>query len=185
MAGKNRAKYHDGGFSASACLDGFVGGKGTPLGRIASLEGVKSDILLGMADIPQANSPAMPLLVAAAVIHAGDKVLITRRSAHQRHPGCWEFPGGKIDPGESPLEALSREIREELGAEIAIDGVFEVVYYRYEWGPVLVLAYTCRLLSAAVQDLGVAEHRWVDPRQLADFAMLPADQPIIARLNTP
>ena len=80
----------------------------------------------------------MPLLVTAAVIIAGGKVLITRRPDDKRHPGFWEFPGGKVDPGESPEQALTREIQEELGAEIVIEQIFDVVYYCYDWGPVLV-----------------------------------------------
>jgi 8-oxo-dGTP diphosphatase len=69
----------------------------------------------------------MPLLVTAAVIFDGDKVLITRRPDDKRHPGLWEFPGGKVDPGESPEEALCREIREELDAELQVLRIFEVV----------------------------------------------------------
>ena len=125
----------------------------------------------------------MPLLVTAAVLFADDKVLITRRPDNKRHPGWWEFPGGKVDPGESPGEALIREIREELGAEIDVEGIFEVVYYRYDWGPVLILAYTCRLLTGTLHNLGVTEHRWVHPLDLGDFPILPADQPIINRLT--
>jgi 8-oxo-dGTP diphosphatase len=127
----------------------------------------------------------MPLLVTAAVIFAGEKVLITRRPDDKRHPGLWEFPGGKVDPGESPEEALTREIREELGAGIQIEGIYEVVYYCYDWGPVLILAYRCRLLTGTVHDIGVAEHRWVYPADLINFPILPADQPILCRLNKP
>jgi 8-oxo-dGTP diphosphatase len=124
----------------------------------------------------------MPLLVTAAIIRAGEKVLVTRRPDHKRHPGLWEFPGGKVDSGEGPECALARELREELGAEIEVDRIFEAVYYRYDWGPVLVLAYTCRLLPGPLENIGVAEHRWVHPSDLAVLPFLPADQPIIDRL---
>lgn len=125
----------------------------------------------------------MPLLVTAAVIFKDEKVLLTRRPEHKVHGGLWEFPGGKIDPGEGPEEALCREIREELDAEVCVDGIFEVAFYRYDWGPVLILAYSCQLLTKTLSDIGVAEHRWVHPRDLKEFTILPADQPIIARLN--
>jgi 8-oxo-dGTP diphosphatase len=133
--------------------------------------------------VNKSATEGMPLLVTAAVIFDGEKVLITRRPDDKRHPGFWEFPGGKLDPGESPEEALIREIREELGAAIIIDEIFDVVYYCYDWGPVLVLAYRCRLLDGALYNLGVAEHRWVCPEELRDFSMLPADRPILRRLN--
>lgn len=125
----------------------------------------------------------MPLLVTAAVIFDGDKVLITRRPDGKRHPGFWEFPGGKVDPGESPEEALYRELREELDAEVQINGIYEVVYYRYDWGAVLILAYECELISETLHDLGVAEHCWILPHEMTNFKILPADQPIIDRLN--
>ncbi len=131
------------------------------------------------------HSFEMPLLVTAAVISDGEKVLITRRPDDKRHPGLWEFPGGKVDPGESPEEALCREIREELDAEVQVLKIFEVVFHRYEWGPVLILAYSCRLLTSAIRNLGVAEHRWIRPSELLDFSILPADQPIIDRLIDP
>ena len=126
----------------------------------------------------------MPLLVTAAVIFDGDKVLITRRPDDSRHAGLWEFPGGKIDPGESPEEALCREISEELNAEIRVVEIFDVVFYRYDWGPVLILAYTCQLLTKTLHNIGVAEHRWVHPQELTDFPILPADRPIISRLKS-
>ena len=106
----------------------------------------------------------MPLLVTAAVIFNDDKVLITRRPDGKRHAGFWEFPGGKVDPGESPEEALHRELREELDAEIKVKGIYQVVYHRYDWGPVLIMAYECHIISETLRDLGVEEHRWILPR---------------------
>jgi 8-oxo-dGTP diphosphatase len=125
----------------------------------------------------------MPLLVTAAVVFDGDKVLITRRPDDSRHAGLWEFPGGKMEPGESPEAALCREIREELNADIRVGDIFDVVFYRYEWGPVLILAYTCQFVTKTLHNIGVAEHRWVYPQELSDFPFLPADRPIISRLK--
>ena len=125
----------------------------------------------------------MPLLVTAAVVFDGEKVLLTRRPDDKSYPGFWEFPGGKVDPGEGPEQALCREMREELDAEVRVNGIYEVIFHRYEWGPVLILAYKCQLLTGALRNLGVAEHRWVLPREMVNFNILPADQPIIDRLN--
>ncbi len=137
-----------------------------------------------MVTIHKSDNAEMPLLVTAAVIFDDEQVLITRRPDDKCHPGLWEFPGGKVEPGESPKEALCREICEELDAEILVMEIFEVVYYRYAWGPVLILAYNCQLLTKTLSNLGVAEHRWVHPRDLSGVSILPADQPIIARLNS-
>ena len=129
-----------------------------------------------------AGSPN-PVLVTAAVIEKEGRVLIARRLTASHGAGGWEFPGGKIEPGETPEECLVREIREELDVEIQVVDVFEVVFYRYEWGAVLILAYRCQLLTQNIQNIGVAEHRWVRPEKLVNFSILPADQPIIDRLN--
>lgn len=136
-----------------------------------------------MSALSKLENIGSPLLVTAAVIFDGDKVLITRRPDDGCHPGEWEFPGGKVDPGEGPHDALRREIMEELAADVSVDEIFEVVYYRYEWGAVLILAYRCRLLSPTIRHIGVADHRWVRPVELSNYSILPADQPIIDRLN--
>lgn len=123
-----------------------------------------------------------PLIVTAAVICQGDRVLITRRPPGTRHEGLWEFPGGKLDGGESPQECLRREILEELALEVAVEEIFEVAYYHYDWGPVLILAFGCRPLGGEIRNLQVAEHRWVLLRDLPSFALLPADRPIVDKL---
>ncbi len=127
----------------------------------------------------------LPLIVTAAIICSPEGILLTRRPEGGRHAGMWEFPGGKLDPGESPEAGLKREILEELGLPIAVDSIFEVVYHRYDWGPVLILAYQCRPLHQQIHNLEVAEHRWVKPTDLTNYDILPADGPIIRKLLEP
>jgi len=124
----------------------------------------------------------LPLIVTAAVIRDGDAILITRRPQESRHGGMWEFPGGKLDAGESPQECLRREILEELGLEVAVESIFEIAYHRYEWGPVLILAFECRLLGGEIRHIGVSDHHWVSPEEMSRYDILPADRPIIAKL---
>jgi 8-oxo-dGTP diphosphatase len=124
----------------------------------------------------------LPLIVTAAIIRDGDAVLITRRPPESRHGGMWEFPGGKLDAGESPQECLSREILEELGLEVAVESIFEIAYHRYEWGPVLILAFECRILNGEIRHIGISDHRWVSPEEMRLYGILPADRPIIAKL---
>jgi 8-oxo-dGTP diphosphatase len=123
-----------------------------------------------------------PLIVTAAVIRNGDSVLITRRPDGKPHAGMWEFPGGKLDGNESPRDCLRREIIEELGLEVAVGDILETAYYRYDWGPVLILAFECRPLAGEIRNLQVAEHRWVALEELSSFALLPADYPIVETL---
>ena len=120
-----------------------------------------------------------PQIVTAAVIRNGGSVLITRRPEGKPHAGMWEFPGGKLDGNESPRDCLRREILEELGLEVAVGDILEAAYYRYDWGPVLILAFECRPLAGEIRNLQVAEHRWVAPQDLSSCPLLPADYPIV------
>lgn len=126
-----------------------------------------------------------PLLVTAAVIIEDGRVLITRRPAHKPHGGLWEFPGGKLNPGESPEAALQRELREELEIDIRVEQIIDALYYRYSWGPVLILAYRCSVTGGTPRNIEVAEHRWVPFNELQQFELLPADRPLIRQLQRP
>lgn len=94
-----------------------------------------------------------PLIVTAGVIYEDDAVLIARRTAGALE-GLWEFPGGKLERGESPEECLARELREELGLNVEIEDIFRVVYHVYPHGPVLLLAYRCRPVDTKPGDAG-------------------------------
>jgi len=124
-----------------------------------------------------------PLLVAAAVIIEGDRVLITRRPDHKPQGGLWEFPGGKLNSGESPEEALEREMMEELELTIRVDRIIDALYHRYSWGSVLILAYCCHITGGTPRNIEVAEHRWAQLDSLDQFDLLPADKPLITLLQ--
>ncbi|KAF0217554.1 MAG: NUDIX hydrolase MutT [Geobacteraceae bacterium] len=123
-----------------------------------------------------------PLLVTAAIIEHDRNILLTRRRLNVPYPLLWEFPGGKVEPMENPLDCVVREIREELAIEIAVEGIYDVVYYRYPERTVLVLAYRCSWLSGEIADLEVAEHCWVKPAEILSFQLLPADIPLAERI---
>lgn len=87
-----------------------------------------------------------------------------------------------MEANESPEQALRRELHEELAIEIEVDSIFDVIYHRYDWGPVMILAYRCHWLSGDLKHLEVADHRWVTAAEMSRISMLPADDPLCKRL---
>lgn len=123
------------------------------------------------------------LVVAALIADESGRVLITRRRPDQPLPDQWEFPGGKMEPGESPQEALIRELEEEIGVRPAVGPVWDVLFHRYPDYDVLMLVYACRLPPAAEpRCLEVGAITWARADELAGYDILPADRPLIARL---
>jgi 8-oxo-dGTP diphosphatase len=123
-----------------------------------------------------------PLIVTAGIIRRNDTILITRRPDDSRQAGKWEFPGGKLEPGESPSTGLARELAEELDLPVRVDGIFDVIYHRYDWGTILLLVYECTPLADQIRNLQVAEHRFVPAASLLEFDLLEADRPLVQRL---
>lgn len=128
-------------------------------------------------------STAQAIVVCAAIIVRQQQVLVTLRPRDKRLGGYWEFPGGKLEPGESRHEALHRELREELDIAIHIDRHLATVTYEYDWGIARIEGYLCRLKSGTIRHLEVADHAWVDIDQLDRYRLLPADQPFIGKLK--
>lgn len=126
----------------------------------------------------------MPVVVAAAVLIEGGRVLLTRRGDGKHLAGMWEFPGGKLEAGESPEEAVVRECREECGIEIEVGDILDVTHHRYPGKDVLLLFYRCTLRAGKVRHLQVADHAWVEPDELDDYALPPADARIIRRIRS-
>ncbi len=125
----------------------------------------------------------MPTIVAAAVVIEGGRVLLTQRAEGKHLGGLWEFPGGKLEPGESPEEALVRECREECGIEIAVAEILDVTFHRYADRDVLLLFYRCSIVSGEVRHLQVSDHAWVAPTELDRYELPPADAQVIAHIQ--
>ncbi len=140
--------------------------------------------------IPPFISPAVPppaaLPVVAAVIEdAHGRVLVAQRPAHKHLALKWEFPGGKIDAGESPEAALARELREELG--VTIEVLHGLPRFTHDYGDVSIamIPFVCRLApgSAAPHPHEHIALRWVSPAELATLDLAAADLPIVAALE--
>ena len=120
--------------------------------------------------------------VVAAVILRDGKVFATQRG-YGTYKDYWEFPGGKIEPGETAEEALAREIREELDTEIAVEASFEQVEYDYPEFHLSMQCFLCRVIRGS---LVLKEHEdaaWLDRERLDDVRWLPADETVISRLR--
>ncbi len=123
------------------------------------------------------------VLVAAGVIIDGCKVLLTQRMPGAHLEGVWEFPGGKVEPGEAPEEALVRELREEIGVGVIVDEILDVTFWRYERKDVLLLFYRARVVEGVISDLGVAAHRWANLGDLASLSFPPADVKVLEKVR--
>jgi len=121
-------------------------------------------------------------LVVAALVRDGTKILMSRRRPDQPMPNLWEFPGGKVEPGESPTDALAREVREELGCEVAVGRIHEVVFHAYPDFDLYMLVYEARVVSGTARAVDVAEIAWVDAARLPELDLLPADYPLARAL---
>ncbi len=122
--------------------------------------------------------------VVAAVVRRGQAILVTRRRDHPPARGKWEFPGGKVEPGEAEPEALRREIAEELGCEIAVGPLLLRHSHRYPDAEVDLAFYAASLPGAAEpRPIGVAEIAWAAPGTLSGYDFLEADLAVLADLE--
>ena len=117
--------------------------------------------------------------VVAAVIRRGDRIFATQRG-YGEWKGWWEFPGGKMEAGESPQQALVREIREELDAEIGIGHLLQTVEWDYPTFHLTLHCYWCTLASEALHLNEHASARWLAKAELHDVRWLPADVSLLA-----
>ena len=120
--------------------------------------------------------------VVAAIIKKNNKVFITQRG-HGEFKGVWEFPGGKIEPNETPEEAVVREIREELKSEVKVERLFDEINDVHGDKVFNVKFFICSLVSG---ELELTEHlasKWVEPAEINDADFMPADKTIIDNLK--
>ena len=132
------------------------------------------------------NNPCPTILVvAAALIDADGRVLLAQRPPGKAMAGLWEFPGGKVHEGETPEQALIRELHEELGIDVAASCLapFTFASHRYDTFHLLMPLYLCRRWNGLVTAQEHQQLAWVWPPKLGDFAMPPADKPLVAMLQ--
>jgi len=124
------------------------------------------------------------LVVACALVDADRRVLIAQRPEGKSMAGLWEFPGGKVEAGETPEAALIRELREELGIETkeACLAPISFASHAYESIHLLMPLYVCRKWQGTPQAREHIALKWVRPQALRDYPMPPADEPLIAAL---
>jgi 8-oxo-dGTP diphosphatase len=122
-------------------------------------------------------------LVVAALVRREGRTLMSRRRADQAMPNLWEFPGGKVEPGEAPVAALAREVREELGCEIEVGAIREVVFHSYPDFDLVMLVYAATIIGGTPEARQVAEVAWIEATQIPSLDLLPADLPLALALS--
>ena len=124
------------------------------------------------------------LVAACALVDTDGRVLVAQRPAGKAMAGLWEFPGGKIEPGEPPEQSLVRELREELGIVVNVDCLAPLTFasHAYPDFHLLMPLYVCRRWEGTVRALEGQKITWVRPNRLREYPMPPADEPLISQL---
>jgi 8-oxo-dGTP diphosphatase len=125
--------------------------------------------------------------VVAAVIRDGERILIAKRKEGTFMAGRWEFPGGKVEKGEKPQQALIREIKEELCVDIRIDKLLYVKQHIYDLSDdrkrrVKLMFYEAQIKKGEIKCVGCSEYRWVLPKELSSFDFVDGDVEFVQKL---
>jgi 8-oxo-dGTP diphosphatase len=126
------------------------------------------------------------LVAACALVDPDGRVLIAQRPEGKSMAGLWEFPGGKIEPGEQPEQSLIRELREELGITVKQECLAPLTFasHSYPEFHLLMPLYVCRRWEGFVEAREKQKLKWVRPTELRNYPMPPADEPLISHLTT-
>jgi 8-oxo-dGTP diphosphatase len=126
----------------------------------------------------------MLFVVACALVDADNRVLISKRPEGKALAGLWEFPGGKLEPGETPEDCLIRELREELGVTTKAACLAPLTFasFKYPDFHLFMPLYVCRRYEGIARGVEGQEIKWVSPKKLRDYPMPPADEPLIPAL---
>ena len=120
--------------------------------------------------------------VVAAVLERDGRYLITQRRASAVLPLLWEFPGGRVEAGETDVQALKREVLHRLGAEVEAGKLISFVSHPYEHYVVDLFLYECRLLSEHLETRNVAAYKWVESSEFDQYPFTPADEASMNKL---
>lgn len=131
------------------------------------------------------NGKKIVLVAACALVDSDGRILLAQRPEGKSLAGLWEFPGGKVEAGETPEETLIRELDEELGIRTKVACLAPLTFasHTYEDFHLLMPLYVCRRWSGTPAALEGQELAWVRPARLGDYPMPPADRPLVALLQ--
>jgi 8-oxo-dGTP diphosphatase len=126
-----------------------------------------------------------PVPVVCAIIVRADRILLAQRPPDKKLGGLWEFPGGKVEPGESAEAALHRELQEELGCAVRITQALAPFVHAYSWGSIELIPFLCELTadSPEPQPLEHTALVWLEREQLPIYELAPADLPLVQVLR--
>lgn len=138
-----------------------------------------------MSGLAPSEGVRLVLVVACALVDEDGRVLIAQRPEGKALAGLWEFPGGKLEPGERPEQGLIRELREELGIAVKEACLAPLTFasHAYDSFHLLMPLYVCRRWEGTPASREGQALRWVRPERLRDFPMPPADEPLIPMLR--
>jgi 8-oxo-dGTP diphosphatase len=128
------------------------------------------------------SSAVRTIRVVAAVLEQDSKYLITQRRATAVLPLMWEFPGGRVEAGETDAQALKREVMHRLGAEIDVGKLISFVSHPYEHYVVDLFLYECTLLGTKLEPLAVTAYKWVSSSDFDQYPFTPADEASMNKL---
>ncbi|GHD18991.1 (deoxy)nucleoside triphosphate pyrophosphohydrolase [Tianweitania populi] len=130
------------------------------------------------------DTKKLVLVVACALVDSDNRVLLAQRPEGKSLAGLWEFPGGKVELGETPELALVRELKEELGIDTKVSCLAPLTFasHTYDSFHLLMPLYVCRRYWGTPQPLEAQALKWVRPTKLRDYPMPPADEPLISHL---
>jgi 8-oxo-dGTP diphosphatase len=120
--------------------------------------------------------------VVCGIIYDGDKVFLCRRNPNKSLGGYWEFPGGKIEMGETPQSALERELKEELEMQVTVNDFFKTEVHQYEKFRIELISYKCKFINSTYRMIDHDAYEWVKVNDLNFWNLAPADIPIANEL---
>lgn len=132
-------------------------------------------------DDPANTGKRLLLVAACALVDADGRVLLAQRPEGKQLAGLWEFPGGKVEPGETPEQCIIRELHEEIGIETDIPCLAPLTFasHSYDDFHLLMPLFVCRRFRGIAQPREGQALKWVRPKQMRDYPMPPADAPLI------